>query len=286
MDYIVGTTERANYIEIGEEIRAKLGTDTKYPPDQLSTQIGAVYDKGITEGITEGIAQGIEQGIEQGKQTAYNEFWDNYQEEGNRKDYQCAFGGRGWTIDTFKPKYDIIPSRCDFLFSNCTQLQVDLVDLLNTLGVSLDLSNSNNFGNAFAYCYITRVGVIDSSGASSLYRAFHYSRIVTVDKLIIKDDGSTVFTDTFSGQTYLENISFDGVIGQTLNMGSCQKLTKASIESAMTHLSTTATSKTATFSKTAVDNAFATSSGANDGSTSAEWQALKDAVPNWTISLI
>ena len=53
----------------------------------------------------------------------------------------------------------------------------------------------------------------------------------------------------------------------------------------MTKLTDTASGKTITFSKTAVNKAFETSAGANDGSTSAEWLALVGTKPNWTISL-
>ena len=53
----------------------------------------------------------------------------------------------------------------------------------------------------------------------------------------------------------------------------------------MNILSDTASGKTLTLSLTAVNNAFETSAGAKDGSTSAEWTALVDAKTNWTITL-
>ena len=53
----------------------------------------------------------------------------------------------------------------------------------------------------------------------------------------------------------------------------------------MAALSTTTTGLTVTFSKTAVDKAFETAEGANDGSTSPEWLALVATRPNWGIGL-
>ena len=40
-----------------------------------------------------------------------------------------------------------------------------------------------------------------------------------------------------------------------------------------------------TFSEEAVNKAFETSEGANDGSNSTEWKALADTKKNWTITL-
>jgi hypothetical protein len=66
---------------------------------------------------------------------------------------------------------------------------------------------------------------------------------------------------------------------------SCTKLTKASITSAINGLNDSVTGKTVSFRLVAVNKAFETSEGANDGSTSAEWQSLVGTKPNWTISL-
>lgn len=65
-----------------------------------------------------------------------------------------------------------------------------------------------------------------------------------------------------------------------------ENLTADSIKSIVEGLSDTATGQTLTLSKTAVNKAFETSEGANDGSTSAEWLALIATKSNWTISLV
>jgi hypothetical protein len=305
MDYVVGTTERANYVSIGEEIRAKLGTDTKYPPDQLSAQIGAVYDKGITEGITEGIAQGITQGIEQGKQTAYDEFWDNYQDFGNLNYYFGAFAGPAWgkyatylvsVGEVFKPKYPIVfsasLSSCKSFMQRFNRQKVlsdDLAIDLTEFCRMLDFSKVTGGDYAFESALADNV-TADFSNATSLAYTFAlldggYLRNITLKV----SEKCTNLTTTFSNNSRLYSLTFmeGSVIAGSINLQWANFLSRGSIESVMTHLSTTATGKTVTFSKAAVDRAFATSPGAGDGSTSAEWQALKDPVlENWSISLM
>lgn len=62
-------------------------------------------------------------------------------------------------------------------------------------------------------------------------------------------------------------------------------LSAESIRNTFGGLNSEVTGQTLTLSLTAVKKAFETSKGANDGDTSAEWLALKDTKPNWTISL-
>jgi hypothetical protein len=60
---------------------------------------------------------------------------------------------------------------------------------------------------------------------------------------------------------------------------------KETIVSMINTLSQNATGMVATVGKKAVDKAFETSEGANDGSENAEWLTLTATKTNWTISL-
>jgi hypothetical protein len=70
-----------------------------------------------------------------------------------------------------------------------------------------------------------------------------------------------------------------------LNLKYSKKLNKASVENVVNTLSKNTTGVKVTISKTAVNKAFETSVGANNGSTSAEWEALKNSKSNWIINL-
>jgi hypothetical protein len=105
-------------------------------------------------------------------------------------------------------------------------------------------------------------------------------------EIVRVNENTTSFSATFLNCHVLENVKFEGFIPKSISFASSKKLSKASITNVIEHLSPTATGQTATFAKYAVNKAFETSEGANDGSTSAEWNALIAPKSNWTISLV
>ena len=155
----------------------------------------------------------LENAYTNGQKSEYDRFWDICQQNGKRENYQYAFAGYGWDENLLIPKYDLIPTRADYMFAANTQC-FDLVEHLNGLGIKLDTSNCVYVGAMFAYCHFCRVGVLDITKTTSTYSIFGNSCIVTIDKLIVKDDGSTAFDSTFYKCTYLENLTIEGAIGQ------------------------------------------------------------------------
>ena len=99
-------------------------------------------------------------------------------------------------------------------------------------------------------------------------------------------DGDNYTSDMFGSCYELVEVRFKGTMSYSMKIQYSTKLSKDSILSLIACLSTEATGKTLTVSQTAVNAAFETSEGAADGSTSAEWTALVESKPNWTISLI
>lgn len=203
-------------------------------------EAGRAYEKGYTDGI----------------KAEYDTFWDNYQENGERTIYQHAFGGCGWTEETFKPKYNIIPTNAYMLFYNNDKI-TDLVCLLKKNKVTLDLSNARSIQYAFGNSSITKIGIVDTTQCVSLQNCFvNSTKLVEIEKIILKDDGSQGYTTPFNGCTSLEKVIFQGTIGQDgLNMQWSTKLNKSSITSIINALSETTSGLSITLSKTAVDNA-------------------------------
>lgn len=190
-----------------------------------------------------------------GKKAQYDEFWDNYQEYGKRDDYSHSFYNKGWTDVTYDPKYPIICGK------------------------------GNKSSNTFAYSSITDTKVVvDVSKSTSDYLFVACYYLITIRKLISSEN--TSYNGFFNNCKELENLIIEGVIGKAINLQWSTKLSKASITSVINALSTTTSELTATFSKTAVNKAFETASGANDGTTSTEWIALRATKSNWTISLV
>ena len=96
----------------------------------------------------------------------------------------------------------------------------------------------------------------------------------------------TNFSHMFNGCGALVNLTMTGTIkANGLYLTPCNKLSKASITSVINALSDTTNTLKVQLSKTAVNNAFETSSGVADGSTSEEWTTLIATKANWTIAL-
>lgn len=234
-------------------------------------------------------------GIEQGKKAEYNKFWDAIQNYGNRTYYDSAFYNAQWTKETFKPRYSIKPTSlasCFMALNNVppTLEQIDFVELAKEQGIEFDISNCTNFHMAFATGGISRLGTIDMAKVTTVnmtfYGAYNQNQgLKRIERLICYP--TNVFSNTFGYCRFLEYIGFEGEIATNgLDLQWSTKLSKASIESVINCLSTTASGLSVTLSKAAVNKAFETSEGANDGATSTEWTTLIGTRSNWTISLV
>ena len=77
------------------------------------------------------IAKNESKVFEAGKKSQYDEFWDAYQENGQRTMYVQAFARQGWNDITYKPKYDIVGGSYGLqeTFSNASSLKDTKVKL-------------------------------------------------------------------------------------------------------------------------------------------------------------
>ena len=235
-----------------------------------------VFDAGYAKGQAEG-----------GGDNHYDLFWDSYQNNGEPTDYARAFSVAWKSLDIFKPKHNIIATNAYMMFSGFT-LEIDLVDYFQKLGIILDTSRATNTNYMFQASNVTRVGVIDfsgSTGSKPLDNAFAQCRkLVTIDKIIPKEGSAGAFGGTFNNCTALKNLTIEGEIKSNgLDLQYSTKLSNASITSIINALSTTTSGLTVTLSTAAVNKAFETSEGANDGIESAEWKNLKETKSNWNI---
>ena len=261
----------------------------------IGNNMARVYDTGFEKGHDQGFEEGKQvgdyaQGFEEGKQAEYDAFWDAFQNF-SRYRWTNVFQGESWNDITFRPKYNITPiGTSDSLFRYAAI--TDLDGRLNECGVILDTSNATSLNNAFAESGFTTMPTLDirkctaSNAANAMFAGC--TKLKSIRKLIVNE--SIIFSRTFVNCPLLENIIFEGVIGQDIDFTSCTKLREASIRSSITHLSDTASGKTLTLSKVAVDNAFLFSwEGGNvpgTDETNPFWPQLRDSKPNWTITLV
>ena len=214
-----------------------------------------------------------------GGKSYYDEFWDTFQMNGTRTNYDiAAFGGASWYDARFKPKYDVkITGNANQTFSN-TKIE-DFKGCIARAGINFTFEGITSAQNLFYYSNVINLPIIDFSKASggwALDSAFNSCyHLKSIDKIIISE--TTTFRATsFQTCRELEEVRFEGVLGTNgLDLQWSTKLSKASIESIISVLSTTTSGLTVTLSQTAVNNAFTTE----------EWQALEATKTNWTILL-
>lgn len=153
--------------EIGNALRETLGEGNQFPPKDMGDAVrvsnevafsdgyGSGFEEGEEFGYNTGFADGDElgyqagmeqgynsgktDGIEEGKKAQYDEFWDGFQNYGNRRSYNRTFN-QGSTAAFYNPKYPLKGDiyRC---FYNMTDIADTKVPILAT----------TNLDDAFAY---------------------------------------------------------------------------------------------------------------------------------------
>lgn len=204
------------YKAVCDKIRALLGLTDTITADEIPDKLDEVY--------------------EAGKDAEWNKFWDDFQDNGNRRKYGYAFYGKEWNDKTFKPKYDIIIEGTDshsgysvFGMAGIT----DLAEICRKQDIIIDGTNykPNNPQDWFANCYyLTRtppIPVHDKFGYGWFYG--NCKKLHTVEGFYVSEN--TTFTvNAFNGCTELQNLNIVGTIGQSgLDLHWSTKLTHASL---------------------------------------------------------
>lgn len=280
---------QVNFNENSQSFKAAFGETVKLPDESYNNGYDDGYDEAANYFFDAGYAAGEAEGYKDGKQAQYEEFWNIYIPD-NLSNWQYVFYSPRWNDSNFYPNKDLNPKgAAPFAFSSheITNLKQRLIDC----GVRLDTSNITSGNYMFCYCSkLTHLPTISFVGLKeNISNAFNNdTKLVEIEKIILKDDGSTTFSYWFDKCAALTTISFEGVIGNNINFQWSTKLTKASIESIINHLSDTTTGKTLTLSKAAADEAFPCwMDGVNYGAGgNGEWLFLKESKPNWTIKLV
>ena len=157
-----------------------------------------------------------------GKKAEYDAFWDDFQQNGERKYYMYAFAYR-WG-KSYNPKYPLEKmAQCTYMFYY-SQVTDTLVDI--------DVSGLN---------------------ISSMFESA--TQLHTIRKIIMSESITMGLTSAFKNASSLKNITIEGIIGNSINFQWCP-LTKESITSVVNALSSTTTGQTVTFKKTAKEAAF------------------------------
>ena len=190
-------TDDRHYKDIADVIRDKGPyPEGTFKPEQMAQNIQYALNYQYSKGADTGMAYG--------KQAEYDAFWDAYQQNGERVQYQQAFAGTGWTDEIYNPKY---PIRIE---KNCW----DMNECFNGTNGITDLKVPVIFGEQV------------SGAASTLFRGC--TRLKTIPKIVLNENIG--FTIWFSGCFFLENLTIEGTIGKNgFDVSSSSKLTHKSL---------------------------------------------------------
>lgn len=222
---------------IADKLRSKLNNTAPINPQNFEAKIDDVYAKGQDDKM--------------------DAFWDMYQNNGDRKNYDFAFAssltsgsgaawGGNWTSQWFQPKYTIKPlSMKQMMYNACLLTENPFkCSVSPNVKATLDTSRCVNFYWPFGAMFnagVTCLPVIDTRAAKTVDPICPWGSITKIDKVILKDDGSQQVTlFPYNGSpTNIERIKdvvFEGMIGSNIDWRSCPYLTHDSLMSAINAL--------------------------------------------------
>lgn len=152
----------------------------------------------------------IDKYIEQGRQAEWSEFWDAFQENGNRTNYFYGFYGEGWTNKNFKPKYDIICAKATSFFAG-SKIEGSLKEILDKQGVILDVSNAQNLATAFQGSSFTELPELITSRMPGY--SYTFDSMPNLESLkLVSNIGFSSTNGTFHNCVSLRNLELVGSI--------------------------------------------------------------------------
>lgn len=229
------------------------------------------YNEGYNKGLTDGKKEGYTEGHEAGKQAEYDAFWDAFQRNGRRKDYQYGFAGSGWSELIFKPKYKIAPTGSydgKGLFFHFKVFDSTVLDY-REIADMIDLTQVTNGSHIFNSALINYIDV-DFSNATNLDACFsnEWTQTYRTHITLKVSEKCTSYVNTFLYSSALTHLLFKegSVISRSLSVSAATNLVLESAKSVISALkdysgdSTNAFKYTITFSsntRTLLDNAGA-----------------------------
>ena len=184
---------------IADAIRSKRGGNSPLTLDDMASGVNDVYAIGHSNG----------------GEAEYDTFWDAFQDNGSRWNYEMAFAGHNWKPEIFRPKYPIKPTNARQMFYKASYLICDIASVS-----SIDFSNNSDFTQTFQNFQGTRIGIVDLRKATKLDNAFaNCYELITIDKIIV--DESLPATLNFANDEKLENVTIEGELVKNVYAGVC-----------------------------------------------------------------
>jgi hypothetical protein len=174
------------------------------------------------------IAENEQKVYEAGQKAEYDRFWDDFQENGNRKIYFYAFSGSAWTQETLKPKYTIRPKPVGAntqtstgIFAYCGWQSNKPIDFSV---LDIDLSNCTIGTMLFANANASKI-VVDLSTFTNLSQAFLANNGGNFESINLKVSELCTSLSSAFGYNLARSIIFtdDSVIAASIDFSTVTK---------------------------------------------------------------
>ena len=233
----------------------------------------------VAEKLTK-VAENVPKVYKAGQKSEYDRFWDAFQSYGNRPQYQYAF--MEWNSDYIHPKYKVAPKSGHmaqmFCKSKVKKIEKEYFDFSN---VPTAAYATNGLYYTFQFCSELEEIEVDLPG-DFLNGTFHgCTKLHTIAKLSVKE--TTIFSaNPFFECIALEEIRFEGVIGNILDLHWSTKLSAESYYSIITALSSSVSGQKFIVPPTA-EATYNANPPQGDGIPQT-WTELIGTKSNWTIA--
>ena len=200
-----------------------------------------------------------------------SEFWDNIQDNGTRKIYSYAFS-RWNNSEYIHPKHKVIPNGdVNHMFFHCHNLKKVESKYFDFSNVPTTASFNAMFNSCYALEEIEDINLC----VGKLYQTFSFDwELHTIARLTVSE--TVIYTDAFLQCNKLKNITFDGVIGQSINF-QWSPLSVVSMKNIISHLKPTPTNTcTLTFNTDCWTNLEASGKPYQE-----EWTGVTDETITW-----
>lgn len=179
---------------IADAIRDKTGGTEPLGLDAMASGVGEVYDKGVTDG----------------REAEWRDFWDSYQANDTRTNYDYAF--YMWPDEAFKPKYSFTKDKtCSY---NYAFYQSTITDL------SKHAFKSQAMNYAWFGCsQLEKIGTIINTGSTFTATFNGCNSLHTIGTIACTS--YCTFSSTFGGCYNLQEIKFGGQIGRSIDFSDC-----------------------------------------------------------------
>lgn len=181
---------------------------------------------------------GYAEGYEDGKKAEKAEFWQNFM---NRN---LNYSLYGFSTDAFYPVGTLeFKGSCQRAFYNFstnsygTAISFDLATRLKECGATLDFSKATDVAYLFGSSGVFSLPEMNFTSATKLDAPLNNCTfLTTVEKIVLKDNGSNTFSsNTFNCKALVE-VRFEGIIGTNITFQYCPLLSVESMKSIILHL--------------------------------------------------